>query len=211
MRWLASIGLSASVLAVFAAITSVAIGWTYLATKDQIDMEVRRAEARQLLEIFPPETHENDIVDDGFELVPDTPLLGIREARQGYRVRRDGRVIGVILPATARDGYSGDIRALVGVRHDGTVAGVRVVAHRETPGLGDKVDLRKSDWILGFDNRSLSDPDLSGWNVEKDGGVFDQFTGATVTPRAVILATRRALEYARLNAETLFETERDSA
>ena len=211
MRWLASIGLSGSVLAVFAAITSVAIGWTYLATKDQIDMEVRRAEARQLLEIFPPETHDNDIVDDGFELVADTPLLGIREARQGYRVRRDNRVIGVILPATARDGYSGDIRALVGVRDDGTVAGVRVVAHRETPGLGDKVDLRKSDWILGFDNRSLSQPDLSGWNVEKDGGVFDQFTGATVTPRAVILATRRALEYARLNAETLFETERDSA
>mgnify|MGYP001314278250 FL=1 len=211
MRWLASIGLSGSVLAVFAAITSVAIGWTYLATKDQIDMEVRRAEARQLLEIFPPETHDNDIVDDGFELVADTPLLGIREARQGYRVRQNNRVIGVILPATARDGYSGDIRALVGIRNDGSVAGVRVVAHRETPGLGDKVDLRKSDWILGFDNRSLSQPDLSGWNVEKDGGVFDQFTGATVTPRAVILATRRALEYARLNAETLFETERDSA
>ena len=211
MRWLASIGLSGSVLAVFAAITSVAIGWTYLATKDQIGMEVRRAEARQLLEIFPPETHDNDIVDDGFELVADTPLLGIREARQGYRVRQNNKVIGVILPATARDGYSGDIRALVGVRDDGTVAGVRVVAHRETPGLGDKVDLRKSDWILGFDNRSLSQPDLSGWNVEKDGGVFDQFTGATVTPRAVILATRRALEYARLNAETLFETERDSA
>jgi len=211
MRWLASIGLSGSVLAVFAAITSVAIGWTYLATKDQIDMEVRRAEARQLLEIFPPETHDNDIVDDGFELVADTPLLGIREARQGYRVRQNNKVIGVILPATARDGYSGDIRALVGIRDDGTVAGVRVVAHRETPGLGDKVDLRKSDWILGFDNRSLSQPDLSGWNVEKDGGVFDQFTGATVTPRAVILATRRALEYARLNAETLFETERDSA
>jgi electron transport complex protein RnfG len=211
MRWLASIGLSGLVLAVFAAITSVAIGWTYLATKDQIDMEVRRAEARQLLEIFPPETHDNDIVDDGFELVADTPLLGIREARQGYRVRQNNKVIGVILPATARDGYSGDIRALVGVRDDGTVAGVRVVAHRETPGLGDKVDLRKSDWILGFDNRSLSQPDLSGWNVEKDGGVFDQFTGATVTPRAVILATRRALEYARLNAETLFETERDSA
>jgi electron transport complex protein RnfG len=211
MRWLASIGLSGSVLAVFAAITSVAIGWTYLATKDQIGVEVRRAEARQLLEIFPPETHDNDIVDDGFELVADTPLLGIREARQGYRVRQNDRVIGVILPATARNGYSGDIRALVGVRNDGSVAGVRVVAHRETPGLGDKVDLRKSDWILGFDNRSLSQPDLSGWNVEKDGGVFDQFTGATVTPRAVILATRRALEYARLNAETLFETERDSA
>ena len=211
MKWLASIGLSGTVLALFAAITSVAIGWTYLGTKAQIDLEVRRAEARQLLEIFPPDTHDNDIVDDVFEVAAETTLLGIREARQGYRVRQGNKVIGVILPATARDGYSGDIRALIGVRLDGSVAGVRVVAHRETPGLGDKVDLRKSDWILDFNERSLTNPILSGWNVEKEGGVFDQFTGATVTPRAVILATRRALEYATLNADTLFETEADSA
>jgi len=211
MKWLASIGLSGTVLALFAAITSVAIGWTYLGTKAQIDLEVRRAEARQLLEIFPPGTHDNDIVDDVFEVAAETALLGIRETRQGYRVRQGSKVIGVILPATARDGYSGDIRALIGVRLDGSVAGVRVVAHRETPGLGDKVDLRKSDWILDFNERSLTNPVLSGWNVEKEGGVFDQFTGATVTPRAVILATRRALEYATLNAATLFETEADSA
>ena len=211
MKWLASIGLSGTVLALFAAITSVAIGWTYLGTKAQIDLEVRRAEARQLLEIFPPGTHDNDIVDDVFEVPAETALLGIRETRQAYRVRQGNKVIGVILPATARDGYSGDIRALIGVRLDGSVAGVRVVAHRETPGLGDKVDLRKSDWILDFNERSLTNPVLSGWNVEKEGGVFDQFTGATVTPRAVILATRRALEYATLNAATLFETEADSA
>ena len=211
MKWLASIGLSGTVLALFAAITSVAIGWTYLGTKAQIDLEVRRAEARQLLEIFPPDTHDNDIVDDVFEVAAETALLGIRETRQGYRVRQGNKVIGVILPTTARDGYSGDIRALIGVRLDGSVAGVRVVAHRETPGLGDKVDLRKSDWILDFNERSLTNPVLSGWNVEKEGGVFDQFTGATVTPRAVILATRRALEYATLNAATLFEIEADSA
>ena len=211
MKWLASIGLSGTVLALFAAITSVAIGWTYLGTKAQIDLEVRRAEARQLLEIFPPGTHDNDMVDDVFEVAAETALLGIRETRQGYRVRQGNKVIGVILPATARDGYSGDIRALIGVRLDGSVAGVRVVAHRETPGLGDKVDLRKSDWILDFNERSLTNPVLNGWNVEKEGGVFDQFTGATVTPRAVILATRRALEYATLNAATLFETEADSA
>ena len=211
MKWLASIGLSGTVLALFAAITSVAIGWTYLGTKAQIDLEVRRAEARQLLEIFPPGTHDNDMVDDVFEVAAETALLGTRETRQGYRVRQGDKVIGVILPATARDGYSGDIRALIGVRLDGSVAGVRVVAHRETPGLGDKVDLRKSDWILDFNERSLTNPVLSGWNVEKEGGVFDQFTGATVTPRAVILATRRALEYATLNAATLFETKADSA
>lgn len=211
MKWLASIGLSGTVLALFAAVTSIAIGWTYLTTKGQIDFEVRRSEARQLLEVFPANTHDNEIVDDTFELDAETPLLGIRETRRGYRVRINGDVIGVILPTTARDGYSGDIRALVGVRQDGTVAGVRVVAHRETPGLGDKVDIRKSDWVTDFNSRSLADPDLPGWNVKKDGGVFDQFTGATVTPRAVILATRRALEYANLHKAKLFETEADSA
>ena len=211
MKWLASIVLSGTVLALFAAITSVAIGWAYLGTEAKIDFEVRRAEALQLLEIFPPDTHDNEIVDDVFEVAAETALLGIREPRQGYRVRQGDTVVGVILPATARDGYSGDIRALVGVRQDGSVAGVRVVAHRETPGLGDKVDLRKSDWILDFNERSLANPALNGWNVEKEGGVFDQFTGATVTPRALILATRRALEYATLNAATLFETEADSA
>ena len=88
MKWLTSIGLSGTVLALFAAITSVAIGWTYLGTKAQIDFEVRRAEARQLLEIFPPDTHDNDIIDDMFEVAAETALLGIREPRQGYRVRR---------------------------------------------------------------------------------------------------------------------------
>ena len=211
MKWLASIGLSGTVLALFAAVTSIAIGWTYLSTKGQIDFEVRRSEARQLLEVFPANTHDNEIVDDTFELDAETPLLGIRETRRGYRVRINGDVIGVILPTTARDGYSGDIRALVGVRRDGTVAGVRVVAHRETPGLGDKVDIRKSDWVTDFNSRSLADPALPGWNVKKDGGVFDQFTGATVTPRAVILATRRALEYVNLHKAKLFETEADPA
>lgn len=206
MKWLTSIGLGGTVLALFAAITSLAIGWTYLSTQAQIELAVRRAEARQLMEIFPADTHDNELVDDTFVLDAETPLLGLRQNRQGYRVRQSERVIGVILPATARDGYSGDIRALVGVRSDGSIAGVRVVAHKETPGLGDKVDLRKSQWILGFNDRSLQNPAISDWTVSKDGGAFDQFTGATVTPRAVVVATRRALEYAETHNALLFET-----
>ena len=206
MKWLTSIGLGGTVLALFAAITSLAIGWTYLGTQAQIELAVRRAEARQLMEIFPADTHDNELVDDTFVLDAGTPLLGLRQNRQGYRVRQGDRVIGVILPATARDGYSGDIRALVGVRSDGSIAGVRVVAHKETPGLGDKVDLRKSRWILGFNDRSLQNPAIIDWTVSKDGGAFDQFTGATVTPRAVVVATRRALEYAEAHNAFLFET-----
>lgn len=210
MKWLASIGLGGAVLALFAAITSLAIGWTYLGTKAQIELAVRRAEAQQLMEIFPRDTHDNELVDDTFVLEAETPLLGLRAERQGYRVRKDQRVVGVILPATARDGYSGDIRALIGVRSDGSIAGVRVVAHKETPGLGDKVDLRKSRWILGFNERSLGNPAIRDWTVSKDGGAFDQFTGATVTPRAVTLATRRALEYAELHRADLFEIPGDN-
>ena len=209
MKWLTSIGLGGTVLALFAAITSLAIGWTYLGTQTEIELAVRRAEARQLMEIFPADTHDNELVEDTFVLEAETSLLGLREERQGYRIRQGERVIGVILPATARDGYSGDIRTLVGIRNDGSVAGVRVVAHKETPGLGDKVDLRKSPWILGFNDRSLNNPNLGDWTVVKDGGAFDQFTGATVTPRAVILATRRALEYAETNRATLFKTPAD--
>lgn len=209
MKWLASIGLSGTVLALFAAVTSIVIGWTYLSTKAQIDLQMRRAEARQLLEIFPPDTHDNDLVEDTFKIKADGPLLALRQSARGYRVRLGTKVVGVILPTTARDGYSGDIIALVGIRSDGSVAGVRIVAHKETPGLGDKVDLRKSDWVLGFTDRRLTDPLPHRWTVKKDGGDFDQFTGATVTPRAVIIATRRALEYAELHASNLFETDAD--
>lgn len=209
MKWLASIGLSGTVLALFAAVTSIVIGWTYLSTKAQIDLQMRRAEARQLLEIFPPDTHDNDLVEDTFKIKADGPLLTLRQSARGYRVRLGTKVVGVILPTTARDGYSGDIIALVGIRSDGSVAGVRIVAHKETPGLGDKVDLRKSDWVLGFTDRRLTDPLPNRWTVKKDGGDFDQFTGATVTPRAVIIATRRALEYAELHASNLFETDAD--
>ena len=209
MKWLASIGLSGTVLALFAAVTSIAIGWTYLSTEEQIEVAIRRAEAQQLLEIFPIGTHDNELVDDTFSIASNTALLGLREMRQGYRVRLSGRTVGVIIPTTARDGYSGDIRALVGIRHDGSVAGVRVVAHRETPGLGDKVELRKSAWVLGF-NHSLKNTPTSAWAVKKNGGAFDQFTGATITPRAVINQLVNTLKYFEQDKSRLLALDQSS-
>ena len=113
-------------------------------------------------------------------------------------------VVAVIIPAVAPDGYTGDIELIVGVNNDGTVAGVRALAHRETPGLGDKVDIKKSDWIRGFEGRSLDNPKLEGWAVKRDKGEFDQFTGATITPRAVVAATLRVLQFAQANRTSLF-------
>ncbi|MCH1492157.1 MAG: electron transport complex subunit RsxG [Luminiphilus sp.] len=197
---------SAALLGLFAALAAAVIAWTWITTEADIERAIREAEARQLLEIFPPESHDNSLIDDRLSLQPDTPLLELRKAREGYTVRRGEKVVGVILPATARDGYSGDIELLVGVTLEGVVAGARVVSHRETPGLGDGIDMRKSQWMLSFDGRSLTAPKKSEWSVKKEGGYFDQFTGATVTPRAVVAAVRRTLEYQAIHRAELFGT-----
>ena len=120
----------------------------------------------------------------------------MRSALKSFLIpKKYAQPVAAILPATAPDGYSGAIDLVVGINIDGTVAGVRVLSHRETPGLGDKVDLKKSDWILGYDQRSLENPLPEGWKVKKDRGVFDQFTGATITPRAVTSAVLKTLQY----------------
>ena len=108
------------------------------------------------------------------------------------------------MSSIAPNGYNGPIHLLVGIKADGTLAGVRVVKHRETPGLGDVVEISRSDWILGFNDRSLSKPDEKGWKVKRDGGIFDQFTGATITPRAVVKAVHNALLYFEKNQVILF-------
>ena len=126
-----------------------------------------------------------------------------------FIARQGDEVTAVIIPVVAPDGYSGRIELIVGVNRDGSVAGVRVLEHRETPGLGDKVDMKKSDWILGFEGRRLGDPPAEAWTVKKDGGVFDQFTGATITPRAVTAAVKRGLEYFEANRSALLDIEED--
>ena len=191
-------------LGMFAVLTTLLIAGTYLQTRDRIAEEQRRAEEKALLEIVPRARHDNSMLDDTLPVPANAAGLGLREDKRAYIARRGPQAIAVILPVTAPDGYSGAIDLIVGVNADGSVAGVRTLAHKETPGLGDAVDLKKSDWILDFDGRSLGNPEPAGWAVKKDKGVFDQFTGATITPRAVVAATRRALEYARANHDELF-------
>ena len=199
-----SITRNSVLLGLFAVTTALLLAGSYLLTKDRIEAEIRKAEEKALLQIVPRERHDNSMLDDTLPIGPEVAALGLRVQKQIYLARKDEEVITAIIPATARDGYSGDIDLIIGVNRDGTVAGVRVLAHKETPGLGDKVDLKKSEWVLGFDGHSLTNPEPARWAVIKDKGVFDSFTGATITPRAVVAAARRALEYAQDNGETLF-------
>ncbi|MCB1709391.1 MAG: electron transport complex subunit RsxG [Halioglobus sp.] len=191
-------------LAMFAVATTLLIAGTYLLTKERIGEQKRMAEEKALLEIVPRERHDNSMLDDIITVGPESQGLNLTENKRIYRARRGDEVIAAIIPVRAPDGYTGDIDLIVGVNADGSVAGVRALSHKETPGLGDKVDIRKSNWILGFDGHSLDNPAPAGWAVKKDKGVFDQFTGATITPRAVVAATLRALQYAQANSKTLF-------
>jgi electron transport complex protein RnfG len=181
-------------LGLFAVVTTGVIAGTYLSTRGLVQDNIRAAEERALLEIIPRDRHDNSMLDDAVALSDDA-LLGLREQRNAYRAKQNGEVVAVILPATARDGYTGDIDLIIGVNRDGSVAGVRVLSHRETPGLGDQIDYKKSQWVDGFIGRSLLNPKADKWTVKKDGGVFDQFTGATITPRAVTAAVKRSLEF----------------
>jgi electron transport complex protein RnfG len=200
-----AIGRNGLLLAAFAVLTALLVASTFLGTRDAISEARRDAEEKALLQIVSRDSHDNSMLDDRLPAPAGDPLLQLPESRSIYRARQDGDVTAVILPAYAPDGYSGGIELLVGVARDGTVSGVRVLQHRETPGLGDAVDQRKSDWVEDFRGRALGDPPAERWTVRKDGGAFDQFTGATITPRAVVKATRRALEYAEANAAQLFE------
>jgi len=202
-----SITKNSVLLALFAVTTTALISGTYLLTKDRIAVEQRRAEERALLEIIPAKRHNNSMLDHTITVDAATQGLNLRTQKQIYLATQDGKAVAAIIPVTATDGYSGDINLIVGVNIDGSIAGVRVLGHRETPGLGDKVDLKKSDWVLGFNGRSLNNPSQAKWAVKKDKGYFDQFTGATITPRAVVAATLRALQYADANKGVLFHNE----
>lgn len=199
-----SITRNSMLLALFAVCTTLLIAGTYLLTKDDIALQIRQAEERALLQIVPRSRHDNSMLDETLTVGPQDTGLGLREDKRIYIARRGGKIVAVIIPAIAPDGYTGEIDLIVGVNRDGTVAGVRALNHRETPGLGDKVDIKKSDWVLGFDGRSLTNPTPEAWGVKKDRGVFDQFTGATITPRAVVAATLRALQFAQANRNALF-------
>ncbi|PID42710.1 MAG: electron transport complex subunit RsxG [Proteobacteria bacterium] len=190
-------------LATFSIVTTALITATYLLTFDRIEQQRKIAESRALRDIFPNHYHDNEFLDDRVNL-PDSAVLG-KQSQKAFVSRKQGRINGVLIPATAPQGYGGEIRLISGIDSAGTIAGVRVLAHRETPGLGDKIELRKSDWIQQFTGKSLGNPAPEGWRVIKAGGEFDQLTGATITSRAVIKAVYNTLDYFNRNRDYLLK------
>ena len=184
---------NAAVLGLFAIATVGVVAAIQQGTAPRIAAAEREAQVQALAQILPAGSYDNHLLDNS-RLVQDE-LLGNKNPAPSYLATLAGKPSAVILQVTAPDGYSGSIKLLVGILADGRLAGVRALHHRETPGLGDKIDLAKSRWILGFDDKSLSQPDEAGWAVKKDGGQFDQFAGATITPRAVVKAVHKALQY----------------
>ncbi len=188
---------------VFAVAGTTLVALTEFGTRESIIENERQVLLRNLHALLPSDKLDNDIVTDTLEL-PSSPLLGTDNVSIVYRARLGGEPVAAIFNSIAPNGYSGKIHLLVGINRNGSLAGVRVIKHAETPGLGDAVEIRKSPWIKSFDGKSLTNPGPSGWQVKRDGGDFDQFTGATITPRAVVAAVRNTLLYYQQNADMIF-------
>lgn len=194
---------SGLLLSLIAVIGVALLAGAHRLTRDRIAAQQIRVLNERLSQVLPAELYSNDLHADRLQIRRPDVFLHSAPV-QVFRARRDGEPVAAIMEVTAPDGYNGDIRMLVGILYDGTVSGVRVTAHRETPGLGDPIEVRRSDWIERFHGRSLADPQPGGWAVRRDGGEFDQFTGATITPRAVVRAVHTALLYFDANRGLLF-------
>ncbi len=200
-----SISRNSLLLGLFALVTAGLLAGTNESTKDRIQAAERKAAQKALLEIVPLERHSNDLLLDTVKIPAEYwESLGLDLGGEINIARAEGEAVAAIIPAVAPDGYSGKIKLIVGINLDGSVAGVRVLSHNETPGLGDKIDLKKGPWILSFNGKSLADPGPDAWQVKKDGGQFDQLTGATITPRAVVNQVRRTLEYFQAEQDIIF-------
>lgn len=187
----------------FTVLGTLVLASAFFATRAPIEESERQARLELFQQVLPAALHDNDLLKDTAIVVAGGEL-GNRDETLAYRARLAGQPSAVILEATAPDGYSGDIKLLVAVRADGSIAGVRVVAHKETPGLGDYIDIAHGNWIKNFDGQSLAKTADDAWKVKKDGGSFDYMAGATITPRAVVKAVYKVLKYFEGHRDELF-------
>lgn len=205
-----SVSRNSIVLGVFAILTTGMIVLTANLTRAKIAEEKSHALQRSLFEVMPENLLDNKLLESEIQIAPD-PLLGTGVSLPGYVAKKDEQPSGIILQAVAAEGYGGSINLLVGINDHGEVTGVRVIPpHFETPGLGDAIEIKKSDWITSFNGKSLSNLPEKSWRVKKDGGVFDAFAGATITPRAVVSAVHQSLLYFKQNQTALLHGDPDT-
>ena len=180
-------------LTLFAALTTAMIAVTHQLTDERISVAAQASRYASLRQLLPAGSYDNDVTASCIRLDTD-PLLGPGQ-HQLFVARKANELTALLLEVTAADGYSGNIELLLAVRPNGQILGVEVLAHRETPGLGDKVESRRSNWLASFTGKALDSTRPAAFAVKKDGGDFDQFSGATITPRAVVGAVAKALAY----------------
>lgn len=191
------------ILAAFAVVTTMLIALTFSGTEQTIISQQQKKLQGILSAIVPAQLHDNDMRTN-CTTVTSQEFLGSSENQTIYRATKNSQDVALALETIAPDGYSGKIKLVVGIDATGKVTGVRVLEHKETPGLGDKIDIRISDWITSFDGQVLTEENASTWAVRKDGGQFDQFTGATITPRAVVNAVKKSVEYVQAHQQDIF-------
>jgi electron transport complex protein RnfG len=199
------IGYQAGLLGGFTLIAAALLVMGDIATRETIALRKAEDLTASLAEVIPPALHDNDLLAEPLTLDgPDGASLTV------YRALHGGEVTGVAYQVTGI-GYAGPIDILLGLDASGAILGARVLAHAETPGLGDKMEISKGDWILAFDGLSLGHPPAERWAVKKDGGDFDQFTGATITPRGILAAVRGGLEFFVAHRDRLTAAPTDQA
>ncbi len=194
------------IMVAFVLFTTALLALTYDKTHDLITRSEEEEKLALFNEVLPQGISDNDLLRDTVEIAPND-LIGNTSPVTAYRARLGGKPAAVLLEAIAPDGYGGKIVLLIAILANGEISGVRVISHNETPGLGDYIEIAKSQWIKAFDHASLAFMPSNAWHVKKDGGRFDYMTGATITPRAVVKAVHKALEYFARNKETLFAKE----
>jgi electron transport complex protein RnfG len=190
-------------IAIVLALLTAALVWLAGATRGRIALNQQSRVTAGLSALLAPDSYDNQpLLDTIAVAAPD--FLGTSRPMPVYRARKDGNPVAAVVRSIAPDGYRGPIELLVAIAYDGTLIGVQVLRHNETPGLGNQFENREADWLADFEGRSLSDPPQQRWTVRKDGGDFDAFTGATITPRAIVKAVRRSLEFYRANRDAIF-------
>ncbi|MCL1142459.1 electron transport complex subunit RsxG [Shewanella gaetbuli] len=194
------------ILGIFALLCTGLVALVNGMTKDTIYQQQQQQLKSTLTQVIPDDFHNNDLVN-ACVWVNSPELLGSKEDLPAYIAKQDNQPVAIAIEAIAPDGYNGEIKLIVGIDNNNQLLGVRTLTHQETPGLGDKIELRKSDWVTTFTNIQWTTNDNT-WAVKKDGGKFDQFTGATITPRAYVKAINNAVNFVVQNRKGLYQSGR---